>query len=389
MRSIPFALFAALALAACADGPSPVAGIPADAAPLLNAAPGRALDGRYVVVLRDGADPRAVAAVAGVHPRHVYTAALTGFAAALTGFAAALNAGQLAALRHHPHVAYVEQDQSAGGVQPLAVQAAPPWGLDRINQRALPLDGNTGVLPTASTVYAYVIDTGIQTGATGFGGRASVAYDALGGNGQDCNGHGTAVAGIIGSSTYGVAKGVRLRAVRVLDCNGGGSVSGIIAGVDWVRVNHVDPAVANLSLSGALSSALNTAVGGLAGAGVFVAVQAGDNNASACNYSPASATAAVTVAASTITDARWSFGNVGSCVDLYAPGVNIPSIGGTFTGTGFATPHVTGAAALYKSGNPAASTATVTAWLKNNATPNVITGNPAGTPNLLLFIGTL
>jgi subtilisin family serine protease len=370
---------ALLALAACGDG-SPVATPAPGPALLVSAAADRAIPGHYVVVLKDGADPRAVAAVAGVSPRFVYTAALN-------GFAAALNAGQLNAVRNHPAVAYVEQDQVAPAVQPLATVGSVPWGLDRINQRRLPLDGNRGLFSTAPGVYAYVIDTGIQLGHAEFGGRASAGYDAFGGNGQDCNGHGTAVAAIIGGATYGVAKGVRLVSVRVLDCNGSGTVSGIIAGVDWVRLNHVDPAVANMSLSGALSSALNTAVTNLANAGVFVAVQAGDSNQAACNHSPASAAAAVTVAASTITDARLGYGNFGSCVDLYAPGANIPSVGGTFSGTGFATPHVTGAAAIYKSGNPAASTSTVATWLKGNATANVITGNPVGTPNLLLYIG--
>jgi subtilisin family serine protease len=366
-----------LALAACGDG-GPVAA-PVPEAALLSAAPDRAVPGHYVVVLKEGAEPRSVAAAAGAHPRHVYTAALD-------GFAAELNAGQLNALLRHPAVTYVEQDQAVNAVQPLATQQSVPWGLDRINQRGLPLDGQAGTFVTAANVYAYVIDTGISTAATAFGGRATVAYDALGGNGQDCNGHGTAVAGIIGSTTYGVAKGVRLRSVRVLDCNGSGTLSGIIAGVDWVRLNRINPAVANLSLSTSPSTALNTAVASLANAGVFVAVQAGDNNAAACSYSPAGVPAAMTVAASIITDARASFSNYGSCVDIYAPGVNIPSIGGTFTGTGFATPHVTGAAAIYKAGNPGASTAAVATWLKSSATPNVVTGNPAGTPNLLLYV---
>ena len=159
--------------------------------------------------------------------------------------------------------------------------------------------------------------------------------------------------------------------------------------MDWVRLNHVDPAVANISLSSTLSSALNTAVTNLANAGVFVAVQAGDNNQAACNYSPASATAAMTVAASTITDARAPYGNYGSCVDIYAPGTSIPTVGGTFSGTGMATPHVTGVAALYKQSYGNAITAIVTTWIRSNATPNLITGNPTGTPNLLLYLGTL
>ena len=230
MKPIRFTLaaMALTALAACADG-SPVATHAPDAAPLLSAAPDRGVPGHYIVVLEQDADPRSVAAVAGVEPRHVYTAALT-------GFAAVLSAGQLNALRHHPAVAYVEQDQEAASVRPLAVVGAVPWGLDRIDQRNLPLDGQYGggtpyrYIPTGAGVNAYVIDTGIQTANVEFGGRARVGYDALGGNGQDCNGHGTAVAGIIGSRTYGVAKGVTLRSVRVLSCAGSGTLSGIIAG---------------------------------------------------------------------------------------------------------------------------------------------------------------
>jgi subtilisin family serine protease len=266
---IPLAA-AALVLGACADA-SPVSVDAPAAAPLVSAA-SRGIDGAYIVVLNEGADPRAVAAVAGVSPRHIYTAALV-------GFSAALNAGQLTALRHNPDVAWVEQDQE---VRALAA----PWNLDRIDQRNLPLNGTYAPLGSPGTgVYAYVIDTGILTSHTQFGGRAAVAYDALGGNGQDCNGHGTHVAGTIGATTYGVANQVRLRAVRVLNCTGSGTTSAIIAAIDWVRVNRTNPAVANLSLGGGFSSALNTAVNNLASSGVFVSVGAGGENQNACNVS--------------------------------------------------------------------------------------------------------
>jgi subtilisin family serine protease len=202
------------------------------------------------------------------------------------------------------------------------------------------------------------------------------------------------VAGTIGSATYGVAKGVRLRGVRVLDCNGSGSWSGIIAGIDWVRLNRTNPAVANLSLGGGLNSSVNTAVTNLANSGVFVAVAAGNSNANACNYSPSSASAVTTVASSTSSDAKSSFSNYGSCVDLYAPGSSITSTwnnGGTNTisGTSMASPHVAGVGALYKATYGNASQATIDSWIKTNSTANVITGNPTGTPNRLLYKAAL
>lgn len=371
MKTIPSALSTAalLALAACADASSPVAGRAADAAPLLSAAAG-GIPGAYIVVLKDGADARAVAAVAGADPRHVYSATLN-------GFAAQLNAGQLNAVRRHPAVAYVEQDQAS------AAQAI-HWGLDRINQQLLPLDGVYSANTTAASVYAYVIDTGITTTHAELAGRAANVYDAFGGTGADCNGHGTVVARIIGSSTVGVATQVKLRGVRVLDCNGAGTTAGIIAGVDWVRLNRVNPAVANLSLGGGASAALNTAVNNLANSGVAVAVAAGNSGTLACGVSPAGATAALTVAASTIADASSPGTNYGSCVDLYAPG----SAPGS-AATSYSAPYVAGVAALYKATFGNQPTATVNAWIVNNATAGILSGVPAGTPNKLLYKANL
>ncbi|HEX6042505.1 S8 family peptidase, partial [Longimicrobium sp.] len=334
-------------------------------------APGKGVDGAYVVVLKDGADPRGVAAAAGVRPRLVYTAALS-------GFAAELNAGQLTALRHHPAVEYVEQDQV------VAAQQAIHWGLDRIDQQFLPLNGSYGANTGAAGVYVYVIDTGITPTHPELAGRTSNVFDAFGGTGADCHGHGTMLARIIGSGTVGVAKQVQLRGLRVLNCTGSGTTSGIIAGVDWVRVNRITPAVANLALGGGGSAALNTAVNNLANSGVAVAVAAGNGGTLACSVSPAGATAALTVAASTIADASSPGTNYGSCVDLYAPG---SSPGGS--GTSYSSAYVAGVAALYKFYNPAASTPAVNAWIVGNATPGVLSGVPAGTPNLLLYKSTL
>ncbi|HEX6066470.1 MAG TPA: S8 family peptidase [Longimicrobiales bacterium] len=377
---------AALGLAACADGPHapPTDQRAAVPAPVFSAGGGS--DGSYVVVLKEGADARAVAAVAGIHPRHVFTAVLN-------GFSAELNEGQLNALRHNPNVDYVEQDQEYRADVTVTARS---WGLDRIDQRNRPLSGTYSYTTTASSVYVYVIDTGIYTSHSDFGGRASNVYDAFGGSGQDCNGHGTHVAGTIGGANYGIARGVRLRGVRVLNCSGSGSTSGIIAALDWVRNNRVNPAIANMSLGGGYSSSLNTAVTNLHNSGVFVAVAAGNSSANACNYSPASAGAVYTTAASTSTDARASYSNYGSCVDGYAPGSSITSawIGGstatrTISGTSMASPHVAGVAALYKGTYGNVSSSTIVSWINSNATGSVISGNVSGTPNRPLFKASL
>jgi hypothetical protein len=348
-------------------------------APLLKAESGGGIPDAYLVKVKEGVDARAVAAVAGVTPRYVY--------AVVNGFAATLNEGQLTALRANPGVEYVEEDQ---WVEAHTTQSSAPWGLDRIDQRALPLSGTYNYTSTASSVTAYIIDTGLQTNHPEFGMRATSVYDAFGGTGADCNGHGTYVGGIVGSITYGVAKGVRLRGVRVLDCNGSGTISGIIAGVDWVRTNHVKPAVATLSLGGGFSSSLNTAVNNLASAGVFISVAAGNSGSDACNYSPASAASATTVGAMGSNDCPLSSSNYGSCVDLYAPGGSITStwIGGTTTtlnGTSSAAAFVCGVGALYKAAYGDAASSTVDSWLKTNAT-TVYCGT---TPYKLLYKSTL
>jgi subtilisin family serine protease len=361
--------------------------IPAEASTLveISAVNGQVIPGQYIVTLKSD-QGASVAATAGVTPQFVYHAALT-------GFAAKLNAAQLKAMQHNPNVVAIEPDQVAHA---LTTQSpAPSWGLDRIDQRNRPLNNAYTFNRTGSGVTAYVIDTGITLNHPDFGGRASFGFDAFGGNGVDCHGHGTHVAGTIGGARFGVAKGVLLKAVRVLNCSGSGSFSGIIAGIDWVRLNSPGKAVANMSLGGGFSSSVNNATANLANSGVTIAVAAGNSAANACNFSPASTPQAVTAAASDINDRSASFTNFGSCVDLYAPGVSITSDwlnGGTNTisGTSMASPHVAGVAALYKSsvsGDP--SSATVQSFLNSNATPGVISAVPAGTPNRLLFTAGL
>ncbi|MDX6268195.1 MAG: hypothetical protein QOD70_2935 [Frankiales bacterium] len=306
------------------------------------------------------------------------------------GFAARLTSAQLQTLRRVPGLV-VEPDRA---LRLTSTQSTSSWGLDRIDQRSLPLNGHYRYPSTASTVHAYVIDTGIATSHPDFGGRAAVAFDALGGNGQDCNGHGTHVAGIVGGTTYGVAKRVRLEAVRVMDCSGRSSTSAVLAGIDWVRQHAVKPAVANLSLGGSFSAVLDRAVDDLADSGVFVAVAAGNSAADACQSSPAAAGRVVAVAASTRTDARAPWSNVGSCVDLFAPGLDITSDwpgGGTkvASGTSMATPFVTGAAAVYLSKHPSDSTPTVNAWLEGHSTTGKLKHDPSGTPNRLLYTGAI
>lgn len=383
MRFLLPVIAGSLTMAACHDASEVFtpAALPAAAAPLHSAAAGRRVEGAYIVVVKEGTDPRSVAAIAGVKPKFVYSAAVNGFAGPLTD-------GQLNALRRNPGVDYVEEDQVVEGA---TTQTNPKWNLDRIDQDYY-LNAEYNYTATASGVYAYVIDTGIYISHPEFGGRASIVYDVVGTayTQGDCHGHGTHVAGIIGSATYGVAKQVQLRGLRVLDCNNQGTTSGVIAAVDWLRYNRSDPAVANLSTGGAYSSTLNSAVNNLAYSGVFVAVAAGNGNQDACNTSPASASAATTVAASEIGDYRASFSNYGSCVDLYAPGVAIWSTWlynntNLLDGTSMAAPHVAGVAALYKATYGNAASSTIDLWLKNNATPHVnLVGNPSGTTNRML-----
>ncbi|HEX6749339.1 MAG TPA: S8 family peptidase [Longimicrobium sp.] len=387
-RATPFALAAlALGAAACSTDQPTSARTPArssqELAPLYRAAPGMAVEGSYIVVLKDGTAPQTLAHAVGAQVHHFYTSTVD-------GFAAELNAGQVNALRRDPGVAYIEEDAV---VHASTTQTGATWGLDRIDQLALPLNGTYTYTPTGAGVRAYIIDTGILASHTQFGGRASVGYDAVGDgrNGVDCNGHGTHVAGTVGGSTYGVAKGVTLVAVRVLDCAGNGTNSGVIAGMDWVANNRVLPAVANMSLGGGASQAVDDAIARMTNAGVTVAVAAGNETVDACTESPSRAPSAITVGATTSTDARASYSNYGSCVDIFAPGSSITSAWyssttatNTISGTSMASPHVAGVAALYLQGNPSATPATVTNAIITTATTGVVTGTN-GSPNRLLY----
>ena len=379
--AIAFLVLASLLLIAPVSAASPASGL----APIIQAR-GKAVPNNYIVVLKQNMAAASALAATGVKAKYVY-------GAALNGFAAELNASQLNALQHNPNVAYIEQDQVA---TIDTTQTGATWGLDRIDQRNLPLSGTYTYTKNGAGVYAYIIDTGIQTSHPDFGvpSRAAVSYDALGGNGQDCNGHGTHVAGTVGGAKYGVAKGVNLRAVRVLDCSGSGTYAQIIAGVNWVTSNHASLSVANMSLGGGFSSSLNSAVTNMINAGVFTAVAAGNSNADACNSSPSSAPGTLTVAASDSTDHRASFSNWGGCVDVYGPGVNVTSDWlnsgtNTISGTSMASPHAAGVGALYKANFGNAASSTIVSWIINNATSGVIIGNPSGTPNRLLYKSTL
>ncbi|MDN3354559.1 S8 family peptidase [Actinomadura sp. DC4] len=335
--------------------------------------------GQYIVTVRPGV--RAMVASGAV--THVFTTVMN-------GFSARLDAAQADHLRHEPDVLGVEK---AVPMHTLDTQGDPGWNLDRLDSDS-GLDTKYTYHHTGRGVTAYIIDTGVDPSVSDFGGRASTAFDATGGDGKDCDGHGTHVAGTVGGARYGVAKGVTLKAVRVLDCDGAGTDADVLAGMDWVAKNAEKPAVANLSLGGGKSAAIDAAAKKLTESGVFLAVAAGNEGADACDGSPSGADGVFAVAAEDRADASAVFTDHGTCVKLYAPGVEITSDwpkGGTNTinGTSMAAPHVVGVAALYKEAEGDGSQTAVTGWITSHAVKGAVKGVPAGTPNLLLNTGGL
>jgi subtilisin family serine protease len=354
---------------------------------------------QYIVVLRtgvhdiDGHSNHLVAKTQG-KIRRIYRSGIRGFSANLT-------AKEATQLSGDPSVAYIEQDQhvQVQGGNPkngATTQTKADWGLDRIDQAPLPLNGSYSYSTTGAGVHVYIVDTGIRLSHVEFGGRATGDFSAINDKygATGCNFHGTHVAGIVGGKTAGVAKAVKLHSVRVLDCNGGGDMTDVIAGMDWIIANASRPAVINLSVAGPVSAVFNDAVERAVANGITVVVAAGNNYGDdACKYSPASAPSAITVGATALMDKIANFSNLGSCVDLLAPGDYIKSATNTGDrdyriefGTSMAAPHVAGAAALFLERNPTATPATVGNALIERATPDIFIGLLTGTPNRLLRV---
>ncbi len=384
MRNAPLAVLALLLLASCQDATGPTDLAPEPESPAVRAGDRQAerIPDRYVVLLSDEvSDPGTVArqlvSAAGGRLHFVYRSALRGFAATLPPRA-------VDGIRNSPQVARVEPDLLARAVGAGSSTAA-SWGLDRIDQRPLPLDGTYHWDASGQGVTVYILDTGIRVTHDEFGGRASVGFDAVGDgqNGLDCNGHGTHVAGIVGGATFGVARDANLVSVRVLGCDGSGAISGVIAGVDYVTANHQSPAVANMSLAAmdwlGLNTSLDQAVENSIAAGVSYALAAANDDFAACYYTPARVPAAMTVGATDAQDGRAYFSNWGECIDWFAPGVDITSAWlntdfATFTasGTSMAAPHTAGVAAIYLEQNPGAASGSVVGSLRNATTKFVV-----------------
>ncbi|MGW6454631.1 S8 family peptidase [Streptomyces sp. NPDC055078] len=396
LSAISATAVAALALGAVSAFPA-TAATAADRAPertIQNAGAPGAVKDSYIVTLRESAPDaesragRAVAAEYGAKIEKTYTAALNGYAVHVSAERAKQLAGD-------PAVASVVQNRI---FRTTATQPNPPsWGLDRIDQRGQALDRSYTYPDTAGEgVTAYIIDTGVRITHSDFGGRAAYGYDAVDNDNiaQDGNGHGTHVAGTVAGAAHGVAKKAKIVGVRVLNNAGSGTTAQVVAGIDWVTRNAVKPAVANMSLGGGIDSALDTAVRNSIASGVTYAVAAGNSNANASGFSPARVAEAITVGSTTSTDARSSFSNYGSPLDIFAPGTSITSAWhtgdaatNTISGTSMAAPHVAGAAALYLAGNRTATPAQVSTALTTAATSGVVTSPGTGSPNRLLYVG--
>ncbi|WP_217238835.1 S8 family peptidase [Streptomyces sp. AC555_RSS877] len=394
-KKVRLAAITSLATAALVGG---LTALPAQAAPaegkVLAAGSPTAIKDSYIVTLKKDAGFKASSSEGKSLIKEYGGSVKKTFGAALNGYTATLSAAEAKRLAADPSVAVVEQNQRVQLTD--TTQSSAPWGLDRSDQTSLPLSGTYTYPDTAGTgVTAYVIDTGVRITHSQISGRASYGYDAIDGDtvASDGNGHGTHVATTIAGSTYGIAKKAKIVAVRVLDNAGSGTTAGVIAGINWVTNNHSGPSVANMSLGGGASTTLDTAVANSIASGVTYAVAAGNSSANASSYSPARVASAITVGATTSTDARASYSNYGSVLDIFAPGSSITAgwytsdtATNTISGTSMATPHVAGAAAVYLAGHTSATPAQVATALVNGSTTGKVTSAGTGSPNRLLKI---
>jgi subtilisin family serine protease len=387
--------FAAITLSATVALVGGLTALPAQAAPaegrVLAADSPTAIKDSYIVTLKKSAGLKASSAAGKGLVKEYGGSVEKTFGTALNGYSAELSAAEARRLAADPAVASVEQNQR---VALAATQTNAPWGLDRIDQASLPLSGTYTYPDSAgSGVTVYVIDTGVRITHQQISGRASHGYDAVDGdsNASDGNGHGTHVATTVAGTTYGVAKKAKIVGVRVLNNSGSGTTAGVIAGIDWVTRNHSGPSVANMSLGGGASAALDTAVRNSIASGVTYAVAAGNSSTTASSSSPARVAEAITVGATTSTDAKASYSNYGSTLDIFAPGSSITAgwhtgdtATNTISGTSMATPHVAGAAAVYLAGHTSSTPAQVASALVNGATTGKVTSAGSGSPNRLL-----